>query len=227
MKLNIHLHQNFDKRYAPIPATRYRDWWEDNHKTNSHARHCLPLVMANSVGYYILSPGTFMVKWDGNFQSKAEIIDIEKSSHYEVDNHATFGGFVVQPKFIPVTSNPGEFVYIKGIPNERGMPYNCMEAMIEAWWSVGDFGLVFLLNQPGQFIISAGQPIAQMLVYGGAYGASELQIQEKLPIGYAEWAKRRHRPAYIKDLDYHRGKTPAGNDVGTHLTNWKDAGKFK
>lgn len=224
-KLRLHLVPGYDKSLAPVPAVKLRDWWDDNRKTQNHAKHCLPLQMANHLGYYILSPGTFLVKWDGNIHAPAQITHIEKSSHYEVDNHAAFGSFVVQAKFIPVTEDPGDFVIIKGIANERNCPYNCMEAAIEAWWSKGNFGLVFMLNQPGEFMIPMGKPLAQMFVLDGATAGARLECVDGHPPGHAEWLEKRSRKDYRKDLDYFAGKMPDGTKVPTHITSWEMAAK--
>ncbi len=226
-RIRLHLDPTFDKTLLPVPATRHKDWWEHRKDTQDHARHCLPLTMANSLGYYILSPGTFMVSWDGDREKKATVQPIERSSHYEVDNHAAFASFTVQAKFIPVTDDPGEFVYVKGIPNELGLPYVCMEACIEAWWNVGNFGIVYLLNQPGQFIIYMGQPIAQIFLYRGIAGAAEMEVTSGLPTGNAEWLHKRNRPGYRKDYDYMKGLKASGEKIPTHITNWKDATKFQ
>ena len=225
-RIRLHLAPGFDRSLVPIPAQKLRDWWDDNSKTVNHAKHCLPLQMANSLGYYILSPGTFIVRWNGDVHANAQIEHVEKSSHYEVDNHAAFGSFTVQAKFIPVTDDPGDFVIIKGIANERSVPYTCMEAAIEAWWSVGNFGLVFLLNQPGEFLIPMGKPIAQMFLYHGAAGAAGVELIDGHPPGHAEWMKRRSRPDYRKDLDYFKGATAAGEPVDTHISSWAHAEKF-
>lgn len=225
---NIHFHlcDNFDERLKPIPAIKYRDWWEDNSATRDHARHCLPLSMANSLGYYILSPGTFEVSWNGDHESRAVINHIEKSSHYEVDDHAAYGSFTVQAKFIPVTEKEGDFVFVKGVPNERGAPYQCMEAAIEAWWNVGNFGLVFLLNQPGTFTVYMGQPIAQIFLIKGSAGTTGCEFHNGYPEEHQEWLAKRSRKDYIKDLDYMKGKKPSGCPVHSHITTWKQSSKF-
>lgn len=225
-KIKLCLSDNYDRELSPIPAIRARSWFEDNRKTQNHARHCLPLAMANSLGYYILSPGTFIVRWNGDVHQPAKIEAIDKSSHYEVDAHAAFGSFTVQAKFIPVTEEVGDFIYIKGIPNERCVPYTCMEACIEAWWSVANFGLVFLLNSPGEFIINKGQPIAQMFLYHGSAGSAEIELENGYPQKHKEWHDKRTRPEYVKDLDYFKGQTHDGVRIDSHIHNWKDAAKF-
>lgn len=225
--IRFHLDPSFDKELVPIPAVRHRDWWEDNQATSDHARHCLPLAMANSLGYYVKSPGTFRVKWNGDPNKRARIIPIEVSSHFEVDNHATFGGFTVQAKFIPVTDDPGDFVYVKGVPNERAMPYSCMEAAIEAWWNVGHFGIVYLLNQRCDFTIYMGQPIAQIFLYKGEAGAADIELVDGYPQGHEHWRQKRNRPDYVKDFDYFKGRNSAGVEIPTHINTWKQASQFK
>lgn len=225
--IRIHLCKGYDRELSPVPAVRQREWFEDNRATKDHARHCLPLAMANSLGYYIRSPGTFRVRWDGDPAKRATVEAIEKSSHYEVDNHATFGGFTVQAKFIPVTDDPGDFVYVKGVPNERAMPYSCMEACIEAWWNVGHFGLVYLLNQPCDITVYMGQPIAQMILFKGRGGAAQMELVDGYPEGHRHWRAKRERPDYVKDLDYFKGRTSRGEDVPTHINTWKQATQFK
>lgn len=220
-KIKICLSSDFDKTLAPIPAIKLRDWWDDNQRTKNHAKHCLPLQMANSLGYFILSPGTFMVKWNGDVHEPAVLTHIDKSSHYEVDTHAAFGSFTVQAKFIPVTDKPGEFVLIKGVANERACPYSCMEAAIEAWWNVGNFGLVFLLNQPGEFIIHKGQPIAQMFKFNQYDASADIELIDGYPLEHNGWLAKRSRPDYKKDLDYFSGRTYNGQKIDSHITSWR------
>jgi hypothetical protein len=221
--IRLYLAPGFDRRLAPVPAQKLRDWWEDNDRTSNHAKHCLPLQMANSLGYYILSPGTFLVQWNGDTHASATITHIEKSSHYEVDNHAAFGSFTVQARFIPRTDNPGDFVLIKGVANERGLPYTCLEAVIEAWWNPGNFGLVFLLNQPGEFLIPMGKPIAQMFLLAGGPAATGVELLDGYPAEHVDWDRKRTRPGYRKDLDYFSGLWPDGRKVESHVTSWAQA----
>jgi len=219
--IRLHLPANYDRSLLPVPAERRRAWFEDNARTREHARHCLPLIMANSLGYYILSPGRFLVSWDGSPHSPALVQVLEASSHCVVDNHAAFGSFTVQASFIPQTDDPGDFLMIKGIPNDRDARFSCMEAVIEAWSLVGNFGLVFLLHGAGTVEVQRGQPIAQMFLLKG--GSARLEAVDGMPAGHQEWQARRHRPGYTKDLDYFRGRHPNGQPMEGHVTNWKDS----
>jgi hypothetical protein len=176
--------------------------------------------MANSLGYVIPSPATFEVSWDGEIKNDARIAITEIAMHSEVDSHSAGGSFTVQPGFIPRTQRPGEFIYIKGIPNRRAH-YTCMEALIEAWWNPARFGLVFLVNQAGSFAIRAGEPLAQMFVYEGRAGSAEFDVVRGYPPEHRQWEQRRYRPEYRRDLDYMRGRHPDGTPEPTHVASWQ------
>ena len=224
--MRLYLFHDFDRRLLPIAASKRRDWWEENDKTRNHAQHCLPLAMANSLGYYILSPLTFSVEWEGDFSQNATIKILEQTSHGAVDDHAAYGSFTVQPGFLPMTNAPGEFLFIKGIPNERALPYTCMEAVIEAWWNPATFGLVFLLNKPGIFHIHMGQPIAQMFAFRYEDNvANGFELVDGTPPEYELWHSKRNRSDYRKDLDYLRGLHPDGRLETTHIHNWREIGR--
>jgi hypothetical protein len=225
-KFKLHLDRNFDKSLLPVPAVKYRDWWEENNKTRNHARHCLPLSMGGSLGYYILSPGTFKVSWNGDLNENCIIEHMERSSHYNVDDHAAYGSFTIQAGFIPVTERPGEFIIIRPLSNQKTPKFFCMDAAIEAWWAVANFGLVCNITGPGEFIVKKGEPVAQMFLYYGQAGSASFETVEGFPEEHEAWNQRRSRPGYQKDFDYLKGLKHTGEKVVQHLTNWKDARKY-
>jgi|GEM_PF-3508807 len=219
-RVALYCDPRYDPRFLPHPAEKGRDWWENDSKTRAHAHFCLPLLMANSLGYVIPSPGTFEVSWDGESDSDAIIAIKEIAAHSQVDGHSAHGSFTVQPGFIPRTQRPEEFLYIKGIPNRRA-PYTCMEALVEAWWNPARFGLVFLVNQAGSFVIHQGDPLAQMFVYEGRAGTAEFEVLQGYPRENQQWEQRRYRAEYRRDLDYLHGKHPNGHCEPAHVTSWQ------
>lgn len=218
-RVTLHCALNFDMEYVPRPAAKLKDWWAEDPKMHDHAKYCLPLLMANSLGFVIPSPGTFEVSWDGGPQD-AKVVVREMAAHAQLETQSAPGGFTVQPGFIPVTQEPGNFIYIKGIPNTRS-PFTCMEALIEAWWNPSRLGLVFLVNEASSFVVQAGMPLAQMFVYDARAGTAELEVSSGYPPEQAEWEKRRFRMGYRRDLDYMRGKHPEGGSESTHVASWE------
>jgi|688.fasta_scaffold89796_2 tetratricopeptide (TPR) repeat protein len=219
--ITLFLSKNYDKRLLPVKAKHHRSWWEVDSKTRMHARFCLPLTMASGMGFYILSPATFTVEWDGNDKHDAEIEIIDACSHAVIDNHSSYGSFTVQSSFIPRTKQLGDFVYIKGIANSSQLPYVVLEAMIESWWSPSEFGIVCLLNQPGKFKIKKGDPLAQMIVVNSEQAFYELAVTDGYPPIYPEWKVKQDNPE--RNLDYFRGRLPDGTPVCPHFKSWANA----
>jgi len=152
----------------PVKSSPYRGWYEKSLKTHDHAKYCMPIAMANSLGYILRSPITFSVSWSGDEKDEVivNIINKNKEVHavstHSVSTHSAPGSFTLQYRFVMGTSQE-YFTYIKGIANIRSR-FNVMEALLESWWFEGTFGVVCLLNQPCDFIIKEGDPIASVML---------------------------------------------------------------
>jgi uncharacterized protein DUF6065 len=180
-------------------------------------------MMANSLGWYILSPGTFKVSWDGDWTSAARVVKVEERERFIVSSHSAAATFTIQPGFIPVTNEEGDFILIKAIANQRGAWFTAMEGLIEAWWQPGDFGIVCMINRPGVFTVHRGEPIAQMTVFKREGGLAIMSCSDEVPHETLAWRARRTRPDYRKDLDYLKGKHPDGRPEPSHLRSWHQA----
>lgn len=212
---------SYDRSLLPIKARGLRNWWEVDEKTRMHARFCLPLTMASGLGYYILSPATFVVEWDGVDTHDTTIEILDGASHAQIDNHSSFGSFTVQAGFIARTKNIGEFVYIKGVANQERPAFNVLEAMIESWWSPSTFGIVCVVNRAGKFKINKGEPLAQMFVVGASLAEYGLSVLEGYPPFWDEWNERRRPEVYNgRNMDYLRGVLPDQTPVCPHLKSW-------
>lgn len=215
-KIEIYLLEKYDKTLLPKKPNIYLDWWEKDQKTRQHARFCMPLLMANGLGYDILSPATFEVEWDGDESKDAKVNVLDKSSHSIVDNHSAYGSFTVQAQFIPKTEE-GYFLYIKGIPNIR-RPFSVMEGMIETWWNPAHFGLVCLCNHAGKFTIAKGEPLARMILINQDTIKVNLEIKDNqfdVP-KRKEWLEKRCKQDK-KVLDYFKGLYPDGTSIDHHI----------
>jgi tetratricopeptide (TPR) repeat protein len=223
--ITIYLPPKYDKSLAPVKAERLRAWFEQDTKTKDHARFCLPLTMGGGVGWFILSPATFTITWDGDPTHNAQVEILDACSHAEIDNHSAYGSFTVQSQFVPRTKKPGDFVFIKGIGNQYRLPYYFLEAMLEAWWSPANFGLVAMLNQPCNFTIQKGEPIAQMFAINVEQAAYPLVFRDGYPAHWEEWDIKRRDPSYTgKNLDYLRGLWPDEKPVCPHFKSWGSSG---
>jgi tetratricopeptide (TPR) repeat protein len=220
----LFLPPDYDKKLLPVKARALRNWWEEDDKTRMHARFCLPLTMASGLGFYVLSPATFTVEWDGDTTHDAHVEILDAASHAQIDNHSSFGSFTVQARFIARTKNIGDFVVIKGVANQYRRPFAVLEAMIESWWTPSEFGIVCLVNQPGKFTIQKGEPLAQMFVVNMAQAQYGLATADGYPPFWDEWTARRKPEIYNgRNMDYLRGVLPDQTPVCPHLKNWNEA----
>jgi hypothetical protein len=214
--IELYLLRNYDKNLLPRKPELYKDWWEKDSKTANHAKFCLPLVMANGLGYDILSPATFTVFWDGDENKNAEVKILDKSNHAVIDNHSSFGSFTVQTQFIPKTQE-GCFTLIKGIPNVR-KNFSVMEGLIETWWNPAHFGLVCLCNHAGHFTVEKSEPIARMIFLTDEFLKTNLIIKEnEFEIFQRKEfdEKRSKQTGHV--LDYFKGLFPNGEKVDYHI----------
>ena len=215
-QVQLYLIKGYDKNFLPSKPNIYVDWWERDSKTKNHARFCMPLLMANVLGYDILSPATFEVFWDGDDRHDAQVKIIDKCSHAVIDNHSAKGSFTVQSQFIPKTKK-GYYIYIKGIPNIR-RPFSVMEGLIETWWNPAHFGLVCLCNSPSKFTIVKGEPIARMVLLHQDALKVKLEIKDDESEIYQrkEFLEKRTKQT-SKVLDYFKGLYPNGEKVEHHI----------
>jgi tetratricopeptide (TPR) repeat protein len=217
--ITLYLPPEYDISLAPVRAIKNRDWWQEDQKTRDLARFCLPLAMGSGMGWYILSPATFTVSWDGDETHDAQLEITETCSHAIVDTHSARGSFTVQAQFIPRTKKPGDFVYVRGIANDYRKPYYFLDALLESWWSPANFGLVGMLNQPCRFTIKKGEPIAQMFAIHIDQTNYDIALRRGYPTQWKEWDDR--RSAFPKKtLDYLRGQWPDGRPVCPHFKSF-------
>ena len=205
---------------VPAPGAARPTWWAEDPRTEGHAEHCLPLLMANRLGYVVRSPGSFEVSWEGGWNDQATVTVLDDSD-ITVDAHSCGASFTLQPGFLASTTEVDAFLHVRPVANQRGVPFSAMEALIEAWWQPGEFGIVCLLHRPETFVVERGDPVAQISVYLAGGGAAELEVTDTLPMETDGWRARRYRPGYVKDLDYFRGRHPDGAFERSHRTSWR------
>jgi hypothetical protein len=124
---------------------------------------------------------------------------------------------------------------ISDLINEARQPYKFLGGAIEGWWNVANFGLVAFLNQPGEFKIEMGQPLAQMFVLKATGANADLRMIRGTHPCHKEFNDKRERKGEYKtwdsmcpvkkfkgkDLDYLSGRYPDLQPVEQHQKGWK------
>jgi hypothetical protein len=212
LTLSIHPLINAEPGLVPIARGKAtRAWWEEDVKTVDHARFCLPLLMANQLGFELLSPIDVVVEWSGKDEPK---ITVNDGDHRAITTHSAEGSFTIQLNLVFRTPE-NWFTLVKGMPNVR-RPFNVMEGLIETWWTPANFGVICLMHGPDIVRIRRGEPLAVAVpIHADTLKFKPVQgcAGEHLPHRVAFEGKRRQLG---KTLDYLKGLTPGGERVCPH-----------
>lgn len=139
-------------------STSRRDWMDDAVAKNPY--RCLPLSMANSWGWEILSSAKFTATWDGR-----QSIDSVKIIVHEGTNppasHFGEGTITWHTGFLFKTDYPYG-MYVAGSPNTPKPNVTPLSGIVETHWLPYTFTMNWKFTQPGSFTIDIGEPYCQI-----------------------------------------------------------------
>jgi hypothetical protein len=223
-----------------VPAARTREWMDKT--PGSFAYHCLPLVMANSLGWFLISDVACEMEWDGTEPSEGlkvwaaeDLGDSQKhmmpTSHFGsgvVTFHSEFM-FCTEKKISLITKGPANW------PKHGIQP---LEGVIETDWLPYPFTINWKMTAKNVRVrFERGEPIAQIVPYPGDL-ISEMEPEVRtlsmatnpeLYIKYEDYLKK--RTVFNEKFKYHatkrqkyyvRGEDSLGNKYAeNHRTDWK------
>src|SRR5436190_11727676 len=145
MKLRCYALKPNPPTIRPAPTTRA---WMDR-IPNHHAYRCLPLNIANSHGWEILTPCGFEVVWNGGMAVQDVTIRADPGTRVEDVPVSLFGQatftFHVQGLF---RTSPGWNLCVSGSPNFIKDGAAPLSGMIETDWSPYTFTMNWKLTRP-------------------------------------------------------------------------------
>lgn len=143
-------------------AVPQRKWMEQANKKFPY--RCLPLAIANSIGWDVINPATFIVKWTGG--STPQDVQIQwPSKHKSNMPHGHFGEAVLTFTMGHLFHTPpGINLMVMGPPNEPKdgiMP--CM-GIVETDWCPATFTMNWILTRPNHPVtFVAGESICRIV----------------------------------------------------------------
>jgi hypothetical protein len=150
-------------RWDIVPAGRWRDWM---HATDARfANRCLPLLMANESGWWLLNSHGFTATWDGSKSPAGlEVRYDEEISAQRAPAESNFGyGIVTWRVPYLFRTDPGWNLLARGPANLPKHGASALEGLIETDWSVATFTMNWKLTEPGTAVrFDAGEPICQI-----------------------------------------------------------------
>lgn len=219
-----------------VPASRTRSWMDGS----DHARLaqlCLPMAMANQLGWQLLNPIAFRCRWDGGADIAAVRVEpLTKGEPVAAFSSFGHGALAWVPPFVFRTPRDWGLL-VKAPANQPKAGATALEGYIETAWHASTFHVVWHLTRPGRWVtFAAGEPVAQILPIRAC------QVEEFMPIvrdlgddpeieaEYRTWRAKRVRlmgrigsrvpePGEMS-LDYMAGRTSRGAKAppGAHRT---------
>ncbi len=215
-------------------AHRARDWMDET--VDRFAYRCLPLAIANQVGWDLLCPVSFTAKWNG----KAAVNGIKIKFHGEssplVSSHFGSGVLTFTLGYVFRTTKSHN-LWVKGPPNCPKDGIAPLEGLIETDWAPFSFTMNWKFTRPRYKVaFEKGEPICRILPYPRHYvskfepSIESLNQNRKLYDQYTAW--RESRTQFIEDLtdaesaaakerwqrDYMKGQDQKGNTFAGHQT---------
>ena len=224
-----------EPRMPIVAATQIRDWIDATDQ--QFARRCLPLLIANQAGWFILNTHSLRVTWNGNDDQDALTLEwLSGDPPYPAMSH--FGHGILTWTIPYVFRTPrGVQLLARGPANWPKDGVSPLEGLVETDWSVATFTMNWIMmavDHPVEF--APGEPICMIVPQQVALLESfepvvrDLRSNPDMHREFAEWS--RSRSQYLVDLnvpdseaakqrwqkDYFRGKTPSGYPAPEHRT---------
>jgi hypothetical protein len=206
-----------DQAPAVVPATIKRPWMMV--ASSAFPTRCLPLLVANQAGWFILNPRRVALEWNGGPHKTDVTItyDSEDSARRWTVSH--FGGGIVTWQ-IPILfrTPPSINLLVRGPSNYPKPGIHALEGVVETDWSIATFTMNWQMASPGlQVVFEEGEPFC--MIVPQRTGELEQFTPVVRPIGanreleqmFQQWSESRQK--FIKEkkdgqfqLDYTRGQ---------------------
>lgn len=193
----LHIYPVHEHSLEVIPGRFRRDWMEQTHER--FAYRCLPMVIANTSGWELPSPGDFEASWDGGAGKEAiSLRSLEDGLPVEAiaSSHFGHGILTFHAGHIFVT-DPGWGLNVRGAPNFVKDGIQALEGLVETDWLPFPFTMNWRFTRPGTVRFSKGDPLAfivpirHLLLDAIQPEIRDLHSNPELAWRYAEWRDRR------------------------------------
>jgi hypothetical protein len=221
-----------------VPAARTREWMDKT--PGAFAYHCLPLVMANSIGWFVINDVPCEMEWDGTEPSSGlkvwptePLTDVQK--HFLPTSHFGSGVVTFHAEFMFWTEEKISLI-TKGPANMPKHGIQSLEGVIETDWLPYPFTMNWKMTAKNTRVrFERGEPIAQIMPYPSDLISNvepeilSMQTNPELFAKYNDYRKKRtvfnekfQYDGTKRQKYYIRGEDSLGNKYPEqHRTDWK------
>jgi hypothetical protein len=144
-----------------VPAPTKRTWMDSSERS---AYHCLPMVIANQAGWFILSAHSFTVRWSGGDDLDAlKIFYLSGDKRYHAVSIFGRGILTFQIPYLFRTP-PGYNTLVRGpanCPKDGAYP---LEGIVETDWAVASFTMNWQITRANQTVsFQENEPIGMIV----------------------------------------------------------------
>lgn len=217
--------------YAPEmrPGRAERDWMDATDER--FAYRCLPLSVANAMGWELILPARVTARWTGGDELEDLEIEVDDPAWREdrlALSHFGHGVLTFNTSYLFKTE-PGIGIWARGAPNWIKHGIQPLDGIIETDWLDFTFTMNWRFTAPGEVSFDVGEPFCFITPF--AYRSLDdyrpeirrLSDNEGLEAKFEDWARRRlgfnERLAREDETAvrqkwqkwYFRGETPTGD----------------
>jgi hypothetical protein len=218
-----------------VLAPRERDWIEATR--HRFANRCLPLLMADQAGWFVLNSHNLTATWEGGASPERLRVEYQGGEPpYPASSHFGHGILTWHLPYLFRTP-PGWNLLARGPANWPKEGVSPLEGLVETDWAVATFTMNWKLTVVGQPVrFAVDEPICQLVpqrrgeLEAFAPEVRELASEPELHAAYAAWTESRGR--FLADLktpgsdavrkkwqrDYFQGGAPDGTRAPAHQT---------
>jgi hypothetical protein len=145
-----------------VCATRSRNWMEETR--DRFANRCLPLLMANQAGWFLLSAHSVRVTWLGSIEASGVRVELLKGTPpHPVVSHFGHGIVTWNVPYLFQTP-PGYNLLVRGPANWPKDGATALEGLVESDWSAATFTINWRLTRPNHPVtFEEGEPIGMLV----------------------------------------------------------------
>ena len=147
---------------ALVPAPSRRAWMDQTYRRTAY--HCLPMVIANQAGWFIVSGHTLQVRWSGDNDVDAlRILYLEGRPPYPAVSTFGRGILTFQIPYLMRTP-PGYDLLVRGPANWPRDGASPLEGVVETDWAPATFTMNWQITRPDHTVrFMREEPIAMIV----------------------------------------------------------------
>lgn len=141
-----------------VPGRPQRAWMETF--TDRHPYRCLPLSMANTTGWELLTPMAFTAEWNGGLLQEDIALRPDHPHpdfHLHAKSHFSHGVLTLHAGYLFRTP-PGWSMWAMGPPNHIKDGIQPLAGLVETDWLPFPFTMNWKFTRPGRVRFEKGEP---------------------------------------------------------------------